>query len=357
MDGDGILHVLEMIVNELHIVHHSLQVRHCFDAEAIQAVGNGVVLSDEVGYRRAIVNQITTNGADRDTVTFSAFISAENSVNARRHSNTVVMVEYIVIYDGHILITCQVEAIGVLVDSVAITRVECEPTESRSLAVDDAECVKRGVLDRKARDSRVQDGRHSEKRSGEVSMCPDASTMRPGRLEFAGTFEVRWFPLIQTSGPVHFAVPNVVVPTKLMVAPVLALLRSSITLPGTVRGPTVIVSQEKMSVPACDGGKGYQSNECGDKEVHVDDAILAGLFSWCWDGRKWQSERKVVRWISRLPYMIDTLFTSAVPKYWKQASANPRLNPSSSREPFHVGENPPHGSRSGLGRSGLGYLT
>ncbi|KAE9260922.1 hypothetical protein PF008_g32984 [Phytophthora fragariae] len=53
-----------------------------------------------------------------------------------------------------------------------------------------------------------------------------------------------------TSGPAHFCVPKVVVPVKVMVAPLLALLRSSVTPAGTVKDPMVTELQDEMSVPA-----------------------------------------------------------------------------------------------------------
>jgi len=45
------------------------------------------------------------------------------------------------------------------------------------------------------------------------------------------------------------AVPKVVVPEMLMVAPLLALLRSSVTPAGTLSEPMVTVLQDEMSVP------------------------------------------------------------------------------------------------------------
>ncbi|KAE9259142.1 hypothetical protein PF001_g33127, partial [Phytophthora fragariae] len=57
-------------------------------------------------------------------------------------------------------------------------------------------------------------------------------------------------PLSSTSGPAHFCVPNVVVPVNSMVAPLLVLVRSSVTPAGTVKDPIVTELQEEMSVPA-----------------------------------------------------------------------------------------------------------
>ena len=57
------------------------------------------------------------------------------------------------------------------------------------------------------------------------------------------------YPLSITRGPVHAAVPKVVVPVNSIVAPAMTRLKSSITPPGTKRDPMVMARHVEMSVP------------------------------------------------------------------------------------------------------------
>ncbi|KAE9063518.1 hypothetical protein PF007_g10518 [Phytophthora fragariae] len=88
------------------------------------------------------------------------------------------------------------------------------------------------------------------KKTGRLMDVPCFQYQSPWSSSVPEPLTVKSLPLSSTSGPAHFCVPNVVVPVNSMVAPLLVLVRSSVTPAGTVKDPIVTELQKEMSVPA-----------------------------------------------------------------------------------------------------------
>ncbi|KAF4045312.1 hypothetical protein GN244_ATG02300 [Phytophthora infestans] len=148
---------LEPVVNVLDVGDQTLETDDGLDTDTVVAVLNGVALHSKTLHRRRLVDCVAAERPDRHTVATAAKVVAKHRVGTGLHGETVVQVVDLVAGDGDVVVLGQVEAVRVLSQTVAGTRVERQTAQRGLLGRDNAERAERGVLEREARQGRAHD--------------------------------------------------------------------------------------------------------------------------------------------------------------------------------------------------------
>ncbi|GMF62999.1 unnamed protein product [Phytophthora fragariaefolia] len=162
VDDDGVLDVRELVVRVGDVRDEALEVDDGLDADAVDAVDDGVALDREARDRVGRADGGAAERADGDAVAAAAVVVAEDGVGAGLHGETVVLVVDLVARDGHVVVLAQVEAVRVLGRAVTGARVERESGDGGLLGVEDAEGAVGRVLDLEARERGARDAVQAE---------------------------------------------------------------------------------------------------------------------------------------------------------------------------------------------------
>ncbi|KAJ8577575.1 hypothetical protein ON010_g1635 [Phytophthora cinnamomi] len=162
VDDDGVLHVRQLVVGVLDVAHETLEADDGLDADAVDAVHDGVAANRETGHGVGLVDGGATERADRDAVAAAAVVVTEDGVGAGLHGETVVLVVDLVARDGDGVVLGQIEAVRVLGRAVSSAGVEREAADGGGVAVDDAEGAVGRVLECEARERRARHGVQAE---------------------------------------------------------------------------------------------------------------------------------------------------------------------------------------------------